>query len=425
MSKLNRKKAPAIHTLTQIELPEAQKQTLPNGLEVLLLNNAVEEVLKIELLFLGGRWLETKPLVSRTAIYMLSEGTQTHTSAEIAERIDYFGATLKINDTLDYVSISLYTLTKYLPDLMPLLMEILLQPTFPQKELDTYIENKIQNLIVELDKNETLAYRILTENIFGTTHPYGYNSTAEAYKNITTDDLKTFWKDNFTAKNALLTISGKFSTEIVENICKEMQKLPTGEQKLPNITHHFPNTAGQIYKETKPNSLQTAVRIGQRTFNRQHPDFAGLFMLNMVLGGYFGSRLMTNIREDKGYTYGIYSSLDNLLHAGYWYIGMEVGKEVAEAAMQEILIECKKLREELIPEEELEMVRNYTMGAILTQLDGSFATMEVLRSLYIENLPNEYLSNFVNTITTITPAQLKTLAETYLQEKNFSQVIIG
>ena len=425
MPTLNRKKAPAIHTLTKIELPEAQKQTLPNGLEVLLLNNAVEEVLKIELLFLGGRWLETKPLVSRTAIYMLSEGTQTHTSAEIAERVDYFGATLKINDTLDYVSISLYTLTKYLPDLMPLLMEILLHPTFPQKELDTYIENKIQNLIVELDKNETLAYRILTENIFGNTHPYGYNSTAEAYKNITTDDLKAFWKDNFTAKNALLTISGKFSTKIVENICNEMQKLPTGEQKLPNITHQFPNTAGQIYKETKPHSLQTAVRIGQRTFNRQHPDFAGLFMLNMVLGGYFGSRLMTNIREDKGYTYGIYSSLDNLLHAGYWYIGMEVGKEVAEDAMQEILIECNKLREELIPEEELEMVRNYTMGAILTQLDGSFATMEVLRSLHIENLPNEYLSNFINTITTITPAQLKTLAETYLQEKNYYQVIIG
>ena len=422
---INRKKAPKIEVLTHIELPKAEKQTLKNGLDVLILNNAVEEVLKIELIFKGGRWLETKPLTSRTTIYMLRKGTKSYSAAELAERVDYFGASLKVNDAIDFLSISLYTLTKYVDDLLPILMEMLLFPTFLQQELDIYVDNKIQELQVELDKTDVVAYRLFTESIFGQTHSYGYNSTAEMYKNIQIADLKSYWEENLTAKNAVLTISGNFSTKIVENICVEMEKLPVGDKKLPLITNDFPNVAGKILKEAKPNSLQTAVRIGMRTFNRKHPDFMGLFMLNMVLGGYFGSRLMTNIREDKGYTYGIFSSLDNLFHDGYWYISMETGKEFTQKAIKEVFKECKKLREELVPEEELEMVRNYTMGLILNQIDGSFATMEVIRSFYIEDLSTDYFTDFIKTITTITAVDLKALAEKYLQEKDFYQVIIG
>jgi predicted Zn-dependent peptidase len=160
-------------------------------------------------------------------------------------------------------------------------------------------------------------------------------------------------------------------------------------------------------------------------FNKHHPDFNGLYVLSTILGGYFGSRLMANIREDKGYTYNIYATLDAMLFDGYFCIGTEVGNELVEPTIKEIHHEMKLLREELVSTEELEMLRNYLMGNFLAMLDGPFNISELLRTMLIEDLPFSSFEQMIETVNTIQPEQLRDLACKYLNPDNMWEVVVG
>jgi predicted Zn-dependent peptidase len=176
---------------------------------------------------------------------------------------------------------------------------------------------------------------------------------------------------------------------------------------------------------SRPDSLQTAIKIGRRAFGRKHPDFNGLFVLNTILGGYFGSRLMTQIREKKGFTYNIYSTLDAYLDDGCLYIATEVDTVNAAATVRAIFSEMKKLREKPLPELELEMVRNYLLGMLLNGLDGPLNTSDLVRGMVVEALPWASFSQMVETIRTITPEELKSLAQRYFKAEDFWTVTAG
>ena len=186
------------------------------------------------------------------------------------------------------------------------------------------------------------------------------------------------------------------------------QYLPTPQKiKIPHI-----------------DSVQTAIKVGCKLFNRNHPDFNGLYILNTILGGYFGSRLMANIREDKGYTYNIFSSVDAMFHDGYFYVGTEVGNEFTEKTLAEIYREMNLLKENLIEEEELNMVKNYLLGNMLTMLDGPFNVSEVVKTYVVENLPVTDFNKLTQTIKNITAEELRELAKKYFKPENMWEVIV-
>ncbi|MCY7291959.1 MAG: insulinase family protein, partial [Ferruginibacter sp.] len=170
--------------------------------------------------------------------------------------------------------------------------------------------------------------------------------------------------------------------------------------------------------------VQGAIRIARPFLNRHHPDFMKVSVLNTVFGGFFGSRLMSNIREDKGYTYGIHSYVQNHIHNSAWMISTEAGKDVCEATIEEIYKEMKLLREDLVDEEELMLVRNYLIGTILGDLDGPFQIMGRWKNLILNNLDGDYFYRSIETIKTISAEDLRDLAKKYLNPEDFYELVV-
>lgn len=424
MSKINRKIAPKIFLVEEINLPKPSTTQLDNGIPVYIINMGKIDAIRIEVIFNAGRPYEHKPTVARATAALLKEGTKSHTSSEIAEIFDFYGGSIGTPIGMDTSSVVMYSLNKYLDNLLPIFAEIVWQPSFLEKELNTFVENCIQDLQVELAKNEVLAFRLLTEALFGKNHPYGYNSKKENYKSLTIKDLEQHHKSYYNAPNASIVISGIIEAKALASINHYF-----GQNKSDIKTNIplFETQANQPLKIYLPKAdgSQTAIAIGCRLFNRKHPDFVGMFILNTILGGYFGSRLMNNIREDKGYTYNIASSLEVSAHDGYLYISTEVGNEFTEETLKEIYNEIAILQEELVPIDELQMVKNYILGNMLNLLDGPFNVAEVYKTYISENLDVTHFDFFVKEVKAITPTQIRALAQQYLKREDLFEVIVG
>jgi zinc protease len=425
--KLNRKTPPPIHQVTSLTLPTPTQTTLDNGIPVYATRLGTQEILKIELVIRAGRPEEKRRLASRMTARLLREGTPTYISAQIAEKLDFFAGTLQANAGMDTINISLYCMTKHLPNLLPIVAEMIVAPTFPERELSIVADNNIQRLAVELSKNDVLAYRKITALMFGENTAYGYNSTPDDYRRITTEDCRDFHREFYTADRMSLFICGYFddaTLKLLNTHLGQIKSATTEPRKIGPLSITTKNKPKKL-RVPHPDSLQTAIRVGRHFGNRHHPDYNGFFMLNTILGGYFGSRLMSNIREDKGFTYNIHSSIDTMHHDGYFYIGSEVGNDVVDKTLVEIYKEMAILTKELVGDEELAMVKNYLLGNMLNMVDGAFAVGDVVRTFITEGLPFEAWETFVDKIRTIDAVEIRELARKYFKKQDFFEVIVG
>ncbi len=421
---MNRKTSPTIHQVGHLVLPEPKVVRLDNGIPVYALDFPGQEILKIEAVYRAGRPEEDKRLAARAAARLLREGTTRRSGAEIAEHIDFYGGSLSVPTNLDTSNFLLFSLRKYAAELIPVFAELLQEPSFPTDELETFKRTSIQELQVDLDKEEVLAYRRITELIFGTAHPYGYNSMPADYTALTRDDLARHFDHWYTPGNCRLFVSGRVDEPVLQLLNRHL-----GQNRRQGLTPRTPPQIAdnQPHKEhiKHAGSLQTAIKTGRRLFSRHHPDYNGVYVLNTILGGYFGSRLMMNVREKRGYTYNIYSTADAMLHGGCLYVATEVHTGKAAATLREIFLEMKRLRETPVPGEELSMVRNYLLGMLLNGLDGPLNTSDVIKTLITEDLPLHAFDELVHTIRTITPETLQELANRYLQPEDFWTVTVG
>ncbi|MBK9337602.1 MAG: insulinase family protein [Lewinellaceae bacterium] len=416
--------APAIHPVSRLVLPLPQVIRLDNGVPVYVLDFPGQEILKVEAVYRAGRPEETKRLVSRAVARLVREGTRSRAGAEIAEHIDFYGGSLSIPTNLDTAGFSLFSLHKYARELLPVFAEILHEPAFPADELETFRRNNLQELLIDLDKEEILAYRKITELIFGSDHPYGYNSTPEDYAALTREYLEDYFSKWYTPANCQLFASGRVDDVVLALLNRHFGHAPA-RGNVPTFLSNVPDYQPERVHIPHPGSLQTAIKIGRRLFSRHHPDYNGVYVLNTILGGYFGSRLMMNIREKRGLTYNIYSTADSMLHDGYFYIATEVHTGKVPAALKQIFVEMKNLCDVPVPEKELDMVRNYLLGMLLNGLDGPLNISDVVKTLVTEDLPFDTFDALVHTIRTITPGQIQDLARRYLQPGDFWVVTVG
>ncbi|HHM21166.1 MAG TPA: insulinase family protein, partial [Bacteroidetes bacterium] len=323
---IDRATMPPIRQMPLLKVPRPDVWFMSNGIPVYEIDLGTQEIVKLELVFFAGRPFEQKKLAARATLAMLKEGTRNYSPAAIAETMDFYGATLLCPLHTDTSVVQLYSLSKHFEKVLPILAEVVSAPLFPQKELDNFIQRNQQRLQVELTKNDVLAYRHFTELLFGEDHPYGYNSFPETYAALSRDDLRRHFELNFTTGNCSVFLSGKISPHIRELVDEHLgHSLLKGEKREAHIS--APNSSPLKTELKKGDKSQRAIRIGCRTFTRRHEDYTGMYVLNTLLGGYFGSRLMTNIREQKGYTYNIYSSNETILFDGYFSISSEVGNE--------------------------------------------------------------------------------------------------
>lgn len=383
-----------------------------------------QDVIRLEIVFDAGRPFEQKQLASRATAALLKEGTSKHTAAEIAETLDYYGASLNQPFHLDSGNLVLYCLLRHFEAILPLFTEILDSPIFPEDELQAFVRRNQKSLKTDLAKTDVVAYRTVTEKVFGADHPYGYNSSVETYGQLERTDLVSHFERCYGVDNCRLFLSGKINTEVIRVLNRHLGQLDRLGKPASRSMEVLAPAAGNL-RIAHPDAVQTAIRIGRRLFNRHHPDYSGFFVLNTILGGYFGSRLMANIREEKGYTYNIYSSVEAMKHHGAFYIGTEVGNEFTADTILQIREELVTLMEEPVAEDELSMVRNYIMGNFLSMLDGPFNVSEVVRALVNDQLPFSYFSDLVEKVSTIQAGEIQELAQKYLQPDDQWEVIVG
>ncbi len=408
-----------------LELTMPEVHTLDNGTEVYLIQGGSQDVVLFDFNFLAGNVFETKNLVSGTVSYLLKNGTTNKTAFELNQAFEYYGAYLNRGAGAEYANISLHTLTKYTADLLPLVAEVMYESTMPADELEIFKTQRIQQLSMSLQKGDFVANRIIDEQLFGKEHPYGRNSSKEDYAALTTEDCVAFYQKYYKNNICKIYVGGKIPANTIELLNQYF-----GQHKIENpvttapVLEVAPATEKQSVIINDANAVQGAIRIARPFFNRHHPDFMECMVLNTLFGGYFGSRLMSNIREDKGYTYGIYSYVQNHINQTGWLISTETGKDVTPAAIAEVYKEMEILKTELVDDEDLLLVRNYMIGQLLSDLDGPFQLVNRWK-IYNNNGVNEnYFYEYINKIRTITPERIKELANKYFNKEDFYEVVV-
>lgn len=421
---VDRTQAPAFRQIENIDLIKAEAYALDNGVDLYVINAGTQDLVRIELIFNNINWNPAKPLQAFAVNSMLVEGTSKLTALQIAEHVDYYGAFLQTDYNYDYALVTIYTLTKHLEAILPVIKDVVTGSVFPQEELDTFKRNQKQKLSVNLEKNDFLSRRLFNQALFGNSI-YGYAAEAADYDRLDRDQLVEYFNLAYKPNNCTIIASGKVEDDTISLINEYFGKhWHKGSEIQPNL-FTFPARTGEEHYFEKEGALQSAIRLGKLSVNRNHPDFAALQVLNTVLGGYFGSRLMANIREDKGYTYGIGSAVISLQNAGYFFIASEVGADVCSSAIQEIQKEITLLQTELVPDEELALIKNYMLGSFLGGLENAFSHADKFKNIYFSGMDYDYYSNYVETVKSVSSEKLLELAKFYLNFDSFQKVIVG
>ena len=424
---INRTIAPEIKDAIEfdLQLKKADTFTLDNGIKVYAVNAGEQEVTMIELCFFAGNWYEEKNIVAATTNFMLKNGTSKRTALEINEQFEYYGTYLNRSCSNETAVISLHCLNKHLKSVLPVVEELITDSIFPEEELAIYKQNQIQRLKVSLQKCDFVANRFIDEYVYGRQHPYGKYTSIEDYEALKREDIIEFYKNYYVNGNCIIFVAGKLPVDIMEQLNSAFGHLSVNKQSVVEKKIGIQPSEEKKYRiQNDPNGVQGAIRLARPFVNRHHPDFIRVQVLNNLFGGFFGSRLMSNIREDKGYTYGIHSYFQNHIHDSAWVISTEAGRDVCEATIAEVYKEMKILRGELVDEEELLLVRNYMIGSILGDLDGPFQILARWKNYILNNLDDSYFYTSIQTIKTISAEEIKELAQKYLVPDAFYELVV-
>lgn len=424
---LDRTIQPSINPLTDFDIQKPKRVTLPNGVTLNILHAGEEEVVRMDILINAGIWHQELPLQALFTNRMLREGTQSLDSATISERLDFYGAWIELSSSMNCNFLTLYSLNKHLPYTLPIVSEMIKAPTFPEAEMQVAIETNRQHFLVNSTKVDVMARKTFSQALFGPNHPCGRHAVIEDYANLTTKHLHDFYRRHYHSGNCSIYLSGKISDSIIRLIEKELGSENWGEMKSPQPLTPLitPAYEGKRIFIEHPSAVQSALRIGFPLMDRTHEDFMPMKVLVTVLGGYFGSRLMSNIREQKGYTYNIYATIASYPFQGYLTIGTETGNEYVEPCIQEIRHELQRLKDELIPEQELSMVKNYMMGEMCRGYEGSFSLSEAWIFTQTAGLDDDFYARMGENIRQVSRKKLQDLAVKYFQPENLLEIVAG
>ena len=425
METLLRNDQPGLKNIERLDINNFQTAKLDNDIPVFITGGVEEPVVRIDLRFRAGRWYETGHAVSRSVSQLMKKGTSKKSSKEIADAVEFYGGNLEFSNGHDYTGVTLFCLTKYTEKILPVVLEILTDASYPQEELDLFIARQKQKLRINAQNTDFHANRKFNALIFGENHPYGYALLEEHLNALRTDELIHFQREHYKIEDALLFVSGNVDDSIFRTLNTFFGSFKKDGVLTEEPVHTMHPVQPQKIHIPKSDSVQSSIRIGCPSISKDHPDYPLLYMLTVIYGGYFGSRLMSNIREDKGYTYGIYSSGNHFLHGSYFEIDTEVGNEVCEKAIKEIYSEMDILRSEPVGEEELTIVRNYVMGSLLRATDGPFNRINLIRSLLLGGQDISYFERLVHVLKTATPDELMQTANKYFVKERMVEVVCG
>lgn len=426
MKRQDIKTAPAIITPSPGDTSFPEMTMLSNGVPVYLLGNGAVDLLRIEFVFNAGQLVEPVHLTASATNAMLTEGTTLHDAQTINDLIDSTGAVFNHTADKDSAGMVTVTLTRKLEEVMALAQEVLLNPSFPEKEFRMLTDKRLQAFMTGRQKTSVIARELFYQALCGASNPYGRITAADDYKALSVAELRAFHSRHYRVDNMYITVAGRRPEQALPVLERGFSGPGTGKWRKPEIPSLTFDTAGpgSIFREMG-NSVQSTVRLGWKGITRDNPDYQGLQVATMILGGYFGSRLMRNIREEKGYTYGIHAVAGAFHGIGYIAIMADVANGYRAETIKEIRKEIEKLRREEVEAEEMTLVRNHLMGELARMFDGPFAVAEAIRGIIDYNAGTDYYTRFAETVRTITPAKIKELVNTYFNMDDAYEIIVG
>lgn len=417
---LDRTISPKKHLIDNVDFLDAEIFTLSNGVKVYALKAEGQAILKTDIVLDAGSIKSDNPLIASAAANLLFTSANGRGAEEINEEFDFYGAFNSKSSYFKDCTITNYCLTKHSNSVYRLLSECIQNAEFDEHELEVYTFVKIQDLSIAKEKTSFLAKKAFNTAVFGN-HPYGYNAEIEDYNALTTEQLSRFYHASKSIK--YIIVSGAYTAETIQLLDTHFGKMGSAITTQTDIAI-TPGSNKTISIE-KPGAMQSTIRMGFTTISRTHADYPALSVLVTLLGGFFGSRLMKNIREDKGYTYGIHAGLVSYVDCGLLFIQTDVKKEVYQSAIDEIFKEINRLKNEPVSDEELDVLANYSLGSFLRSIDGAFAISEKYKNLLDYGQDYNYYKAYLRLLKNLNKEILQETAQKYFVEENIYRVVAG
>lgn len=424
---LDRQKAPEINAMYDMSVKKPERRRMKNGMALNIIEAGTQEVVRLDVLIGAGQWHQTQSLQALFANRMLREGTSSMTSAQIAEKLDYYGAWLELSSSPNCGFITLYSLNKYFPHTMAIIADMLMNPSYPEKELEVVLESNRQQFLVNSQRVEVISRKQFNRSLFGEDHPFGRFAVEEDYGRITPEALREFYRKHYHSGNCSVYVSGKVTPEIVRCIERNLGDEPWGIiGKVAPLEYFEPKQTSEkrVFVE-KSEALQSSLKMGCFVMDRLHSDFLKTRAMVTLFGGYFGSRLMSNIREDKGYTYGIGAGVVNCPGSGVLAITTEADNQYIDAIIGEVYYEIDRLQNDLAPNDEVEMVRSYMLGDFCRAYEGPFSLSEAWIYTETAGLDDGFFERQIDSIRSVTSEEIRTLAQRYLCKEKLIEVVAG
>lgn len=383
------------------------------GIPLYLYTGSVQDVSRVDLIFSSGTYHEPAPLVAQAAAEALVEASQKKSYDRVSELFDFYGGWVRKTVSLHYTIFTLYSPNRTYKKLLPLFFEVITTPRFSKRDLERFKRQGAESLKVAQKKVESISSTIFKQQMFGE-HPYGVTPKVEDYEALQIEEVKQYARERYVAEKCKVLLSGDVNDEMLNLLVENIRKINSSDEIVSHLhSINIGSPQGMVVEDVK-NALQSSVRIGARTINRNNDNYMNLHILNSALGGYFGSRLNKNIREEKGYTYGINSWLIGLPDAAYFTISTHTATHFTKPLIEEVRKEIEKIKSTPITNQEMHSLKGYLLGDFARMFDNSFTLADNFIAILTNGVPLNYYDTRIEYINNATPEVLLQTAQNYL-----------
>ncbi len=425
MTKIDRTIPPIIRNIGNFSLPTPRKSILDNGISTFCFDNPNLNLIFILLQFKTGSLYQKKKHVCQYMFSLLRESSKCYQPEEMEELLDFYGTNITTNVGIDKVQILISVPKRNIDKILPNICDFLINPSFRDKSLQLFKEKEIKNLAYNEQKTDFLSLRLMWWEFFGKVYPEIFKfSSPNTINNVTIDDLTKFHKDFFCAENTTLFYTGNIDSSTENFIKTSFAAIPHGKKSPELLTISCENERHLVY-QNKPNSLQSSLVLASLSLGYNDPERTKFSLLSTLTGGYFGSRLMQNLRERKGFTYGISASSAFFGKQSIFIISSDVNASDTNAAIDACFEELRILQNEPANESELETVKKYITGLNLRSIDTSLNAMQKFALYHHFGLDETEMSRYIAEIKTITTTDTQNIAKKHFDYNKFNKIIVG
>jgi predicted Zn-dependent peptidase len=421
---LDRSKAPEFKIPDDFETSIPLKKKLKNGAFLYHAETPGINAIKVELVSKSNRCALplNHCLVPSFTLQLLQEGTSEKSGEEIADFFDFHASEINPFSTYSREGLSLFSTKKHIFQVMPTFCSLFTKATFPEQLLEKRKSQRKLSIKLSNEKTASRASQLLRSSLFGAVHPFGFEATLEEVSLITVAMLRSYY-DKHLWEDVEIFVTGDLNSSELDDLIASLESLPNRVHQPTTDLQEISSSPGD--HEIRASAIQSSIRIGHWSIPKTHPDYIPLSVFNTILGGYFGSRLIKNIREDKGHTYGISSSLAEIGEFNYWVISADVKKSHVNECISEIYKEITELIENPVPADEIEVVRNYLIGTMLAGFSSSFDLLDQFKAVHFSGLDLDFFDRKLKFLKRFTAADIQRIGETYYADLAFTEIVVG